>query len=126
MKRHYEKLIVWQEAHNLALFVYSLTSLFPKAELFGLVSQMRRASYSVPMNIAEGNARIFLKEKLQFINIAYGSLDELHYQCRLSCDLHYITSKDFHKVNDHIQRTGFLLEKLRSSLRKSSLSSSSS
>ncbi len=72
-------LIVWQKSHQLTLDVYRTTSLFPNSEKFGLVSQMRRAAYSIPSNIVEGHSRKSRKEFLQFLSIAKGSLEELKY-----------------------------------------------
>ncbi len=116
MERQYEKLIVWKEAHKLCLKIYEETKNFPDSERFGLISQMRRASYSIPMNLAEGNSRRSYKEKNHFVTIASGSLEELHYQCLLSKDLGYLSEGIFLSLNDSIQRTGFLLQKLYSSL----------
>jgi four helix bundle protein len=113
-ERPYEKLIVWKEAHILCLSIYTLSKKFPDSEKFGLVTQMRKSSYSVPTNIAEGNTRRTNKDKSHFFIIALGSLEELHYQCTLARDLEYITKEDFDKVDDHIQRTSFLLTKLKS------------
>ena len=114
--RMYEKLIVWKEAHKLCLRVYEVTVKFPSDEKFGLISQMRRSSYGVPMNTVEGNARRSKKEKVHFIDIAIASLEELHYQCILARDLKYLTVEIFNELDDRIQRVGYLLNKLRSSL----------
>ena len=124
--RPYEKLIAWQEAHRLCLSVYKKTAQFPSNERYQLVSQMRRASYSVPMNIAEGNMKKSKKEKSHFFEIAAASLEELHYQFVLSKDLKIIDQTLFMKADDQIQRTSYLLSKLRSSLFRSSDSSVSS
>ena len=114
--RPYQKLIVWQEAHELCKRVYALTCDFPESEKFGLISQMRRASYSIPMNLADGNGRRSKKEKLYFIDVCPGSLEELHYQSVLSHDLRYISREQLEDLDDRIQRVGFLLHKLRASL----------
>jgi four helix bundle protein len=111
--RPYEQLIVWQKSHKLCLRIYDLTKKFPKEEQYGLVSQMRRSSYSVPTNIAEGNARRFTKDKARFFEIGLASLEELHYQCRLSLDLHYITQSEFEEVVEMIRSVSYLLTKLR-------------
>jgi len=115
-ERPYQKLIVWKEAHSLCLQVYAITKSFPSDEKFALTKQMQRASYSVPMNIAEGNAKHSKKDHAHFLEIANGSLDELHYQCILAHDLGYLATDSLEKINDSIQRVGFLLHKLRSSL----------
>lgn len=117
-ERPYQKLIDWKEAHELCLSIYSLTTKFPSHEKFGLVSQMRRSSYSVPTNIAEGNGKSSQKERVHFFEIASCSLEELHYQCLLSFDLKYITEAEFQKANLHIGRVSFLLGRLQSSIKQ--------
>ena len=84
-----EDLIVWQKAHQLALAVYKETKKFPKEELYGLVSQMRRAAVSVPANISEGFRKRTKQEKKRFVTIAHGSLEETRYFLILSRDLGY-------------------------------------
>jgi four helix bundle protein len=111
--RPYERLIVWQEAHRLCLSIYALTNRLPSEEKFALKDQMHRAAYSIPMNIAEGNIKRSTKERRRFMEIAEGSLEELHYQCRLMLDLQYLDSSAFEKIDDHIQRVSFLLMKWR-------------
>jgi len=69
-------LVVWQKAHQFVLGVYTFTSSFPKPETYGLASQMRRAAVSIPANIAEGFRRRGRSDKVRFMNIAQGSLDE--------------------------------------------------
>ena len=88
----FQDLQVWQEAHVLVLQVYKTTQSFPKSELYGLTSQMRRAAVSIPANIAEGFTRYGIRDKLKFYNIAEGSLEELKYYFILSNDLGYIES----------------------------------
>ena len=87
----FEDLEVWQVAHKLTLAVYRMTESFPQREFYGLTSQMQRAAVSVPSNIAEGFGRMGKKEKLQFHNIAQGSLSELKYYCILAKDLGYLS-----------------------------------
>lgn len=125
-RRPYEKLIVWREAHTLCLLIYTLAKAYPMEERFRLVSQMCKAAYSVPMNIAEGNMRRTHKEKQHFLTIAAASLEELHYQCLLSRDLKFISQQQFEDTDDHIQRISYLLTRLHHSLKKSSDSSASS
>ncbi len=93
--RGYKKLHVWQEAHALVLMVYKETKRFPREELFGLTSQLRRSVVSVAANIIEGQARSSRKEFLQFLYVANGSLVETEYYIELAKDLHYIEEKDF-------------------------------
>ena len=87
------KLKAFEFADKLAVLVYQETRAFPKEELFGLVSQMRRAAVSVPSNIAEGCGRSSEKEYLHFLSIAYGSLKELEYQISLALKLGFLDSE---------------------------------
>ena len=90
----FEDLIVWQKAHQLTLEIYKVTADFPQSEQFALTSQMRRAAYSIPSNIAEGFAKRGVRDKLNFYNIAQGSLQELKYFVILSSDLGYQDSRE--------------------------------
>jgi len=87
----FEDLSVWQKAHQLVLQVYRITGSFPAEERFGLSSQMRRAAVSVPTNLADGFKKRGVKDKLNFYNIAQGSLEELRYYLILSKDLGYLS-----------------------------------
>ena len=87
----FEDLIVWQKSHALTLRVYKVTKSFPKDELFGLTSQMRRAAVSVPANIAEGFSKKGKADKARIFNIAQASLEELRYYFILSRDLGYVS-----------------------------------
>lgn len=87
--RCFEDLVVWQKAHQLVLRAYALTEGFPRHELFGLTSQLRRAAISVPANIAEGFRKQGYSDKVRFLNIAQGSLEECRYYLILSRDLNY-------------------------------------
>lgn len=115
-ERPYEKLVAWKEAHELCLMIYALTKLLPVDERFRLVSQMCKSAYSVPMNIAEGNVKRSNKDKAHFFEIAIGSLEELHYQCKLSKDLMYISKEQFETTEKQIHKTSYLLTKLHSSI----------
>ena len=85
----FQDLIVWQKAHQFVLDVYALTAEFPKAELYGLTSQLRRATVSVPANIAEGFKKRTKPDKARLMNIAQGSLEECRYYLILTKDLNY-------------------------------------
>ncbi|HEX5417685.1 MAG TPA: four helix bundle protein [Chloroflexota bacterium] len=87
--RSFEDLIVWQRAHRFVLAVYSASAAFPREELFGLTSQLRRAAVSIPANIAEGYKRRGRLEKVRFLNIAQGSAEECSYYLILAQDLGY-------------------------------------
>ncbi|MEK7146775.1 MAG: four helix bundle protein [Patescibacteria group bacterium] len=91
----YKNLNVWKKADELVLLVYKITKKFPKDELFGLVSQMRRCSISIPANITEGYGRRTNKDKLQFLFITRGSLNELEYYLDLSFKLGYIDTVNY-------------------------------
>jgi four helix bundle protein len=87
--RTFQDLLVWQKAHQFVLGVYALTAAFPKQETYGLSLQMRRASVSIPANIAEGFRRRGKPEKARFMNIAEGSVEECRYFLILVKDLGY-------------------------------------
>ncbi len=88
--RNYKNIKAWQLADKLAIKVYEATKSFPKEEVYGLTSQMRRAAVSVPANVAEGSGRAHNKEYLQFLFIARSSARELEYYIHLSFELEYI------------------------------------
>ena len=90
MARPHESLQAWKEAMRLVRIVYDLTKTFPKEETYGLTAQMRRASVSVPSNLAEGAARSSRKEFSQFLSVAKGSLSELETQLLISVDPGYL------------------------------------
>jgi four helix bundle protein len=85
--RDFRSLKVWERGHRLALAIYGLTTSFPKYELYGLTSQIRRCSVSIPANIAEGCGRSGEKESIRFLNISLGSASELEYLLLLSKDI---------------------------------------
>ena len=108
----FRKLLVWQRAHQLVLFVYKFTESFPKSELFGLTSQMRRAAVSVPANIAEGYAAGGKGQFGRYLKIAQGSLAEVEYYLILSKDLNYIPEVKYPQVESLRGEVGFLLSRL--------------
>lgn len=87
--RSFTDLIVWQKAHAFVLAIYQLTNHFPKDERYGLTSQLRRASVSIPANIAEGFRKRGAAEKARYLNISHGSLEECRYYLILTKDLGY-------------------------------------
>jgi four helix bundle protein len=97
--KNFRSLQVWQKSHQLVLDVYFATRSFPKEELFGLTSQMRRAAASVPANIAEGCGREGDAELKRFINIAFGSASELEYHLILAHDLKYLEITKFNELS---------------------------
>ncbi len=116
MKRKHHNLHVWQEARLLVKDIYRVTKQFPREEIYGLTSQMRRASVSVPSNISEGAARTSKKEFLQFLSIARGSLSELETQVILTTDLGYLENNG--PLLSRIDRTFSLLGGLINSIQK--------
>lgn len=96
--KSFTDLRAWQEGHQLVLSVYKMTKKFPKDELFGLTSQLRRAVVSITSNIAEGFSRNSHKEKSQFYFIAIGSLTETQNQLLIARDLEYISKEEFQKA----------------------------
>lgn len=114
--RSYQDLIVWQKSVELVTAVYTLTSSFPKSELFGLTSQMRRAAVSIPANIAEGYARKHRKEYVQFIRIAYGSGAELETYFVLVKNLGFVENASTREAEKLLDETMRMLNKLVSSL----------
>jgi four helix bundle protein len=87
--RDFRDLIVWQKAHRFVLLLYRYSELFPKAEIYGLTSQARRAAISIPANIAEGFKKKTKPDKARYLNIAQGSLEESRYYLILAKDLQY-------------------------------------
>lgn len=101
METH-KDLRVWNLSVEYASEIYRITKFFPKDELFGLVSQMRRAAVSVPSNIAEGYARGTDKEKLHFLRISSGSFSELETQLLISFKLNYIDNVSYQEMSDKL------------------------
>ncbi len=105
--KRFQDLIVWQKAHELVLSIYKFTESFPKAEVFGLTSQLRRAGVSVAANISEGFKKKGKKDKVRFLNIAQGSLEECKYYFILAADLNY--GNDLN-LNEKAEEVSKLLE----------------
>lgn len=103
----HQRLELWQQAMLLVKEIYAVTTGFPKEEMFGLVSQMRRAAVSIPSNIAEGAAREGDKEYSHFLSIARGSLSELDTQVQIAVMLSYLTED--HPLHGLLDRVGKLL-----------------
>ena len=99
--RDHTKLRAFELADELALLIYQLTNRFPREEVYGLTSQMRRAAVSIPSNIVEGCARESQSEYLRFLEIAFGSLRELHYQYGLAKRLGFMRENKFINRKKH-------------------------
>jgi four helix bundle protein len=115
---HWKDLEVWKKAHELVLKLYDATKSFPKNESYALNDQIKRASYSVPANIVEGQSRNTTKEYLQFLYNARGSLEEVRYFLLLSKDLLYITTDKY----ESLERDSETLSKMLNGLIKSLIS----
>ena len=110
--RNFRKLSVWEKSHTLTLNIYKSTSSFPKEELYGLTSQMRRAASSIPSNIAEGCGRNTQAQFARFLIIAFGSASELEYQLILSKDLSFINNEAFSELFEKITEVKRMLYSL--------------
>ncbi|HEX4487040.1 MAG TPA: four helix bundle protein [Terriglobales bacterium] len=119
MSHSYKDLIVWQKARVVAGEIYRATEPFPKSELYGLTSQMRRAAISVVSNIAEGQGRLTLGEFIHFLGQSRGSLLELETQMTIANDLNYLSVDKFRKLQAHTEEVNRLLNGLVCSLRRS-------
>ena len=103
---------VWQKSHELALTIYKCTRSFPKDEIYGLTSQMRRAAASVPSNIAEGCGRSGDAELGRFLQIAMGSASELEYQLVLAHDLGYVKVEEYQQLSAGVTEVKRMLASL--------------
>ena len=115
--RDFHKLIIWQRSHQLTLDVYKASKTFPKDELFGLTSQIRRAVSSIPTNIAEGCGRETNKDFAHFLQISIGSASETEYQLLLAHDLEYINIDDFERLTNEIVSVRKMIIKYQSELK---------
>ena len=111
--RDFKKYDIWQLSHAFTLRIYSNTSLFPKDEMYGITSQIRRASSSIPTNISEGCGRNSDKEFNQYLNIALGSASETEYLIILSRDLNYIDTETFEILEKEINTIKSKIYKLK-------------
>ena len=112
----YRELIAYQKGYQLTLLVYEITKKFPKEEIYGIISQMRRCAVSIPCNIAEGYRRGHRKEYIQFLYVSYGSCSELETLLSLSKDLGFLDQNCFDKIYTLQEETSKLLKSLIVSL----------
>jgi len=115
--RNYKDLLVWEKAHRLTLAVYKETSVFPKEERFGLTSQVRRASSSIPANLAEGCGRRSDGEMGRFVQIAMGSGAELSYHLLLCRDLGILGTAQFSRLSSDLEEVMRMLSALSGRVR---------
>lgn len=114
--RTVEDMEIFKKAHKLTIEIYEITKVFPSDEKFSLVSQMRRAAYSIPSNLMEGSHRLNRKEYRQFVSIAKGSAGELKYFLLLSKDLGYISESKYLSLRELIEEISKMLTGLIKSL----------
>tara|TARA_Y100000814_G_C12065729_1_gene311189 strand:- start:176 stop:541 length:366 start_codon:yes stop_codon:yes gene_type:complete len=110
--KDYKKFLVWQKAHQLTLEIYRVTKNFPKSEQFNLISQINRASLSIPTNIAEGCGRESQKELIRFLYISSGSANEMEYFLLVSKDLGFIEKDLYNKLNSEVNEIKKMLASL--------------
>lgn len=116
----HKNLTIWNISHEITLEVFKLTNNFPSSEKYTLVSQIRRAAYSMPSNIAEGSSRSSQKDFYRFLEISLGSAKELEYFLLLSNELNYINASDYDAINkrvlDFIKMTTVFMKKVSSNI----------
>ena len=110
--KDFHKLKVWEKAHQLTLGIYQITKEFPKDEMYGLTSQMRRACASIPTNIAEGCGRDSQADLTRYLYMAMGSSSELEYQLILSHDLHYVADQAYEELSSELIEVRRMLNSL--------------
>ena len=107
----FENVVAWQKAHAFTLSVYTITTGFPKEELYGLTSQFRRAAVSIEANIAEGFKKLSKADKLRFFNISQGSLEECRNYILLVRDLKFADDETIHLLYQQIEQASWFLNK---------------
>ena len=117
--KSYKELKVWQKAIELAITIYKVTRNFPKEELYGLTSQIRRSAFAIPANIAEGYSRRYLAEYIQFLRIAFSSGAELETHLLIANKVKLLTKEDFEKLNNQLTEIMRMLNVLMDKLGKS-------
>lgn len=100
MAQNFEDLEIWKKSHDICLEVYSISSKFPKEEIYSLTSQIRRASLSVPTNIAEAHGRMHFLDSVNFLYNARGSLEEVRSLLYVACGLEYISEEERKRLNE--------------------------
>jgi four helix bundle protein len=117
MDKNYESLIVWQKSMDLVVEIYKITDEFPKSELYGLTSQMRRASVSIPSNIAEGSRRYGNPETKKYLSVSFSSGAELETQIKISKRLNFSHSDKFNIADTLLEEIMKILNKMIGNLR---------
>jgi four helix bundle protein len=114
----FRKLLVWQRAHSLTLAIYKASEKFPKREMFGLTSQIRRAAVSIESNVAEGYALGTAPNYLRHLNISVGSLAEVECQAEIAYDLLYLDDRDYTHLTQLAIEVGYLLSRLKAGIQR--------
>jgi len=114
---NFKELLVWQKSISFVTEIYQLMNVFPKDEMYGLTSQIRRASISIPSNIAEGNSRRSVADYLQFLKIARGSSAEVETQLIIAKNLKFLSEENYLKLNQDITEISKMLNGLINSLK---------
>jgi four helix bundle protein len=115
--KDFRQLKVWEKSHQLALAIYKVTAKFPKEELYGLTSQVRRASMSIPTNIAEGCGRNTDADFARFLQMAMGSASETEYQLILARDLEFLPNDEYEKLHNDVEEVKRMLASLLKTIR---------
>lgn len=118
VNKGYHKLLIWKKAYLLVIEIYKITKSFPKSEEFGLISQLRRASISIVLNIVEGNRRSTRKDFLHFLNIAQSSLVEVEAALELCFGLKFISEAEFNTLDNQVSELAYLIGAFIKSLKK--------
>jgi four helix bundle protein len=118
MKKPHKRLDVWNKSIDLTVEIYKLSETFPRAEVYGLTGQMRRAAVSIPSNIAEGAARQTKKEFINYLHMAQGSLSELDTQLVISSRLEYISIDTYKEIENKTETISKMLTGLIKSLKR--------
>jgi four helix bundle protein len=115
----YKKLKVWEKAHKLAMEIYRVSNKFPKEELYGLTSQIRRSAFSISLNIVEGHASCSKKEFLNFLNISNRSLVETEYLLEIMKELNFISDTEYQRLDKMRCEVGIMLNAFTKSIKVS-------
>ena len=115
--KDFRKLQVWEKSHQLALAIYRITKDFPKSELYGLTSQIRRSAISIPSNIAEGSGRGSDADLRRMLQIAFGSASELEYQLLLANELEFVNEASYQKLDNQVTEIKRMLSSLMKKLK---------
>ena len=116
--KNFRDIKVWHKAHDLTLKVYKITETFPREEIYGLTSQIRRAAASIPTNIAEGSGRNSDAELARFLEIAFGSTSEVEYVLQLSKDLSLLDTSTYERINGEVIEIKRMLATFIKTIRK--------